>query len=98
MAKSKGTHFIVTANVTDSGSPTYLTANGGWSPSLADARCIESETEAAGLVEHANVHQQRLVADPYSIMVALDGGSIDPLSAREQIRAQGPSVRVRRPD
>jgi hypothetical protein len=99
MAKSKGgTHFVVTANLTDAGSPTYLKTDGGWSPRLDDARCIETEAEAAGLVEDANVHQQRLVSDPYAINVAIEEGKIDPLSAKEHIRATGPSVRVRRPD
>jgi hypothetical protein len=98
MAKSKGSHFVVTANVTDAGSPTYMKADGSWSARLDDARCIETEEEAAGFVEDANIHQQRQVSDPYSIAVALEGGKIDPLSAREYIRAHGPSVRVRRPD
>jgi Protein of unknown function (DUF2849) len=99
MAKSsKGSHFVVTASITDSGSPTYLKADGVWSPRLAEARCLESEAEAAGLVEEANVHQQRLVSDPYAFPVLIEDGAIDPLSAREHIRANGPSVRVRRPD
>lgn len=99
MAKSKGgTHFVVTANVTDAGSPTYLTAKNDWSPQLQDARCLPSEAEASGLVEEANIHQQRLVSDPYAISVAIEDGKIDPLSAKEYIRANGPSVRVRRPD
>jgi hypothetical protein len=98
MAKSKGTHFVVTASITDSGSPTYLKADGAWSPALDDARILQSEAEASGLVEEANVHQQRHVSDPYAFSIALDNGKIDPLSAREYIRARGPSVRVRRPD
>jgi hypothetical protein len=43
--------------------------------------------------------QQRIVCDPYVFDVRVEpGGTIDPLSARERIRAFGPSTRVRRPD
>lgn len=98
MAKSKGTHYVVTASVTETGAPTYLKADGSWSPRIQDAAYTESEAQAAGLVEEANVHQQRHVSDPYSFMVLIENGKVDPMSARENIRAFGPSVRVRRPD
>jgi hypothetical protein len=39
-----------------------------------------------------------MISDPYVIEVRAEGGAIDPLSARERIRASGPTVRIRRPD
>ena len=98
MAKNKGTHFIVTASTTEGGAPTYLKADGNWSPRLQDAQVLASEEQANLLVQRADAEQQRWVADPYSFMVLVENGQIDPMSARENIRANGPSVRVRRPD
>ncbi len=99
MAKStKGTHFVISAGLTASGAPVYLKADGGWSLQLADARPIESKEEAEQLVSHADQHEQALVCDPYMFAVRLDGNAIDPLSARENIRAKGPSTPIRRPD
>jgi len=36
--------------------------------------------------------------DPAAGPVRADGGTIDPLTARERIRANGPTIRIRRPD
>lgn len=98
MARVKGTHFAVTANLTESGSPVYLTPTNSWSPRLADAWCVESEAEAEARAVSAAEREQRLVADPYAIPVARSGETLDPITAREGIRAFGPSVPLRRPD
>jgi hypothetical protein len=42
--------------------------------------------------------QERVVCDPYFFDVRVQRELLEPLSARERIRAQGPSTRVRRPD
>ncbi len=98
MAKPASTHFVVTASLTDSGAPAYFRASGDWGTNLSDAQCIDSEDQAVDIAKRAESQAQRLVCDPYSFPVALQGNDIDPLTARERIRAGGPTVPVRRPD
>ena len=50
------------------------------------------------LVARAEQEHQRLVCDPYTFPVRFEASAIDPLSARENIRAKGPSIPIRRPD
>jgi hypothetical protein len=97
MAKRGGTHYVISASLTDTGAPTYLTKDGGWSPDLQRAAPILSDEERDALLAEA-LRQERKVADPYFFDVRLDGSAIDPLSARERIRAAGPTTRIRRPD
>jgi hypothetical protein len=97
MAKRLGTHFVISASLTDTGAPVYLRADGGWSGDLQQALPIEGEAERDALLEQA-LRQERTVCDPYFFDVGLSGSGIDPLSVREKIRAQGPSTRIRRPD
>lgn len=97
MAKSKGTHFVVSASLTESGAPAYLTPR-GWSTQLADASPFEHEADANARVQVAETEEQHIVSDPYTFSVTLEAGSPVPISVRESIRAEGPTVRVRRPD
>jgi hypothetical protein len=98
MAKPKGTHFVVSAGFTSTGGPAYLEATGSWSQHLADAACFATEDEAKSRAATAAEVDQRTVCDPYAFAVRAEPGGIDPLTAREHIRARGPSVAVRRPD
>jgi len=98
MAKTKGTHFVISAAHTSTGAPAYLKADGAWSSDLADAHALPSKEEARALVAKADLEQQRVVCDPYFFPVRFEASAIDPLSARESIRAKGPSVPIRRPD
>ncbi len=98
MAKLKGTHHVVSASLTDTGAPAYLKSDGSWSGSFSDASPFESEAAAAERAALADEHDQRAVCDPYTFAVRLEGGRPLPISERERIRAEGPSVRVRRPD
>src|SRR5688572_11626098 len=97
MAIRGGTHFVISANLTDSGAPVYLTRTGEWSQDLQQALTVESEAERDRLLERA-LGEERLVCDPYFFDVRVEPDGIDPLSAREKIRALGPTTRVRRPD
>lgn len=97
MAKLEGTHHVLTASITETGSPVYLTSNGSWSASLKDAWLMESTEQCERELATA-LSQERLVADPYSFMVVLSDGRIDPQSQREEIRATGPTTPLRRPD
>lgn len=90
--------WVVTANFTADGGVAYLEPGGVWSRSVAAARVFATEEEAAPLVKKAAAEEQRLVSDPYAIDMGLVEGVPVPLTARERIRATGPTVRIRRPD
>jgi hypothetical protein len=98
MATPKGTHSVVTANFLGSGAPCYRTKDGSWSIRLQDAHATADDAERDAMVADA-MKEEAVVADAYAFPVRLvDGLVIDPLTAREEIRAQGPSVAYRRPD
>lgn len=97
MAIHGGTHFVISAQFTDSGGPAYLTPEGEWSRNLQEAALLASEEERDTRLARA-LEQERVVCDPYFFDVRVDGKTIDPISTRERIRAEGPTVRVRRPD
>lgn len=92
------THFIVTANYTDDGAVAYRCADGLWSRVLRDAGTFATEEEAKVVAERAASEEQREVADPYPIDVHVGSEGIEPTSARERIRAFGPTIPMRRPD
>lgn len=91
--------WIVTARFTVDGANVWRRADGTWSRQLADAGLCDDEAAAKTLAAAANKTEQREVSDPYVIEVGVgDDGAIDPLTARERIRATGPTVPIRRPD
>lgn len=97
MAKQpKGTHFVISAGLTTTGAPVYRRSDGSWTQQLQEAHTATTTEEAESLVAVA-LREERVVADPYSFPVELVDGKIDPLSARENIRALGPTVPYRRP-
>jgi hypothetical protein len=93
-----GNRFVVTAKFTDDGSNAWRRADGTWSPRIEEAGLVADEATAKAQVASTVANEQRQISDPYVIEVFADAGKIDPLSARERIRATGPTVRVRRPD
>lgn len=97
MATPKGTHFVVTSNYLASGAPAYRRSDGSWSTDLQDAHPAATEAERDAMLKEAAA-EEALVADPYAFPVRLEGTTIDPLTAREEIRAKGPTVAYRRPD
>ena len=98
MARPKGTHLVLTANLTDDGSAVYLRADRSWSPRLADAHPITDERERDELLSVAR-RQERVVCDPYTFGVKLGPqGRPYSLSQRESIRGVGPTCPQRRPD
>lgn len=97
MAKLVGTHHIVTASFTDTGAPAYLTDGGEWSSDLQLAHAVLEETRANELLAVA-LREERVISDPYTIMINQADGSKVPLSQRELIRAKGPTTPLRRPD
>jgi sulfite reductase (NADPH) hemoprotein beta-component len=90
--------FVITGKFTVDGSNSWRRADGTWSRAIAEAELHADEASAKPHVTHAVATEQREISDPYIIPVFADGATIDPLSARERIRANGPTIRVRRPD
>jgi hypothetical protein len=97
MATPKGTHFVISASYLGSGAPAYRRADGAWSADLQEAHPAASEAERDSMLAEAR-REEGTVCDAYDFPVRIDGGRIDPLTAREAIRAKGPTVPFRRPD
>ena len=85
---------IVTANRLSDGLVVYL--NGaGWSGRIEDARIASDDATADGLLVRAGGPGQTIqVIDPYLIEITREGAVPRPVSNRESIRAQGPTVRT----
>lgn len=92
------THWIVTGNFTDDGAVAWRRGDGTWSRTIADAGLVDDEASAKAIAAHANAREQREICDPYGIEVRAEHGTIDPLTARQRIRANGPTTPIRRPD
>lgn len=97
MARSFGTHFVITANATDDGAPVYLRADRSWSLELSEALTVEDEALKDELLAQA-AKQQRLVCDPYAFKVNIGKNGPEATTTRERIRSQGPTTPLRRPD
>lgn len=91
------THWIVTGNFTEDGAVAWRRADGTWSRKIADAGLVDEPT-ATSQSAAARSTEQRLICDPYGVEVAVEAGVIDPLTARQRIRANGPTIQLRRPD
>lgn len=97
MSFAKPTHYVITGGSTDDGAVAYLRADGSWTGKLDEAGAWATEAEAE---THRVVakKQERRVCDPYVFGVRVEAGVIDPMTAREAIRAKGPTTPIRRPD
>jgi hypothetical protein len=90
--------WVVTGKFTEDGSNAWRRTDGTWSASLADASLFADEAGAKTVLPNIVAHEQRQISDPYVIEVNVSEGEIHALSARERIRANGPTIRIRRPD
>lgn len=90
--------WVVTGKFTDDAGNAWRRADGTWSRQLADAGLYTDEAAAKAQTIETAAKEQREISDPYVIEVHAANGTIDPLTARERIRATGPTIRVRRPD
>ena len=90
--------WIVTANFTDDGAVAWRRGDGSWSRTFAEVGLVDTEADAKAQVAAAAQREQREVSDPYIVEVTTPGGILEPPTARERIRAQGPTIRIRRPD
>jgi hypothetical protein len=82
--------FVVTANRTSDGRAVYLTADRRWTEALSEAQPAPTEAAQEGALEWAG-RQQYDVCDPYLLSVSESGGRLTATTARERIRATGPS-------
>ncbi len=97
MATPEGTHHVVSASFLDSGAPAYRRRDGSWSADLQEAYAAPDAAERDAMLAAAG-REEKVICDPYSFPVVVRDGIIDPLTARETIRASGPTVPYRRPD
>lgn len=97
MTAQSDTCFVITGSLTREGSVAYLAEDGSWADGLAAAATFADEESAdARLAEVRKA--ESVVTEPYTFAARRTGDGIEPTSAREQLRAAGPSTRLRRPD
>lgn len=97
MAVPKGNCFLISANLLKSGTCVWRRADGSWTTNLQEAHPAATEAERDAMLAAA-AKEETVVADPFALPAHQDGNRIDPLTARERIRANGPTVAYRRPD
>lgn len=92
MSEEEESYQVVTANFLRGGEIVYLTWDGdkaGWSEKIRDAHVFE-ESRAEEMLVLANEEvDANVVISAYTIEIT---GAFEPLSQRERIRAQGPTV------
>ena len=85
---------VITANKLTFGEVVYWTGPRGWQLSLQQAVVLDDAGAEGALKLAAESVQRCEVVAPYTFSVRIEDGRIIPVSAREQIRARGPSVRL----
>ena len=95
MAKQQ--HFVVTASFTDDGGPAYMTEERRWSRKLGDAVVLDNKDAAEELLGLAR-GQEAKVCDPYAIKARRTDAGVETSTAKEVIRAEGPTTPIRRAD
>jgi len=91
--------YLLTGNFTETGGPAYRDPNDRWVRDAFSAALFPTEADAKAVADRARASEQRVVSDPYVCEVALtEAGGFEFKSARERIRAGGPTTPVRRPD
>lgn len=84
---------VVTANRLGDGAVVYLASDGTWTRSIRQGLVANTKREADDAIVAANTAQTDCkIVGPYLIEVSIEGGIIRPLSQREWIRAQGPTI------
>jgi hypothetical protein len=97
MAEQNQLH-IITASTTESGAAVYMREDSTWTSQIEEATAFEHGSELDKMLAVA-ASQERIVCDPYVMDVQREqGGGLQPLSIREEIRSQGPTTPVRRGD
>lgn len=84
---------VITANKLTFGEVVYWAQSRGWQDSLQQAHVLDDVGAEEALKLAAGSVQRCEVVAPYAFPVRVEHGRIIPVSARELIRARGPSVR-----
>ena len=92
---SKGARFqAVTANRLNDGEVVYY-KNNGWIENFAEAEIADGQEAAEVLLSRAcTENMEAFILDPYLFEVAECDNGFKPVSVRENIRANGPTVRT----
>ena len=97
MPANDATCFLITGSLTLKGTVVYLDEAGNWVEKLENAVVFASE--AAGEDRLSKVKaSEAVITEPYTFVAERVAGQLVPTSAREKLRAEGPSTRLRRPD
>ena len=91
------TCYVITGNLTADGSVAYLRADATWAATLAEANAFENEEQAEAKLTEVKT-AEGVITEPYVFTAERHDDAIKPVSAREILRAEGPSTRLRRPD
>lgn len=97
VARTFGTHFVITANATEDGRSLWMRADRTWTSSFTEAHATADPAERDEMLALART-QQRHACDPYAAKVELSPRGPVATTARERIRAEGPTTPLRRPD
>ena len=84
---------VVTASRLRDGAILWLGAGAVWRERFAEAQAFDAEALPSALQFGAQEVASQRVIGVYAVGVVLGPDGLTPLSARERIRAQGPSVR-----
>lgn len=84
---------VLTANRLAPGEVVYWSGPAGWQTDLQRAEVMEDAAVEDALKAAAEWVRRCEIVAPYGFPVRLENGAILPVSAREMIRAKGPSVR-----
>ncbi|MEZ4230010.1 MAG: DUF2849 domain-containing protein [Polyangiaceae bacterium] len=90
-------HFpvVLSASLTSSGAPVYLTPDRKWTRDLSAAEVFTAAETLDPVLAWAR-SQEATVCDPYAFSVDGKAAQPTPISARERIRASGPTVGLAR--
>ena len=97
MTASSETCFVITGSLTREGSVAYLADDGSWADALAGAALFAEKASAEARLAEVR-KAESVVTEPYAFAARRTADGVEPTSAREQLRAVGPSTRLRRPD
>ncbi|MCA9642820.1 MAG: DUF2849 domain-containing protein [Polyangiaceae bacterium] len=86
---------VLSGSLTLTGAPVYLAAGRDWTRSLSEAEVFRSTDDLEASLTWAR-SQEAVVCDPYAFSVDAQADKPTPISARERIRANGPTVGLAR--
>jgi hypothetical protein len=89
--KIKFDWVAATANDLKGGEAVFRRADGSWTRTVAEAELVPGGEQGAALLARAQAdHADNRVVEP--VLIAIDPATRRPLSLRERIRADGPTV------